>query len=164
MSVLKHSYVIPTANGGLTNSMDQVFLLRLCVTMSMAKQEVHLDKRLMIVANFFFHNNVESSPRWINSPQPASCETCGRLSICRPTDKITTTKDAHNPTTKRLFARMKSMLETCSGRLKNFKVVHESVCNRQGTSNKLKKIKVAFEAAAVLVQYDIENGHNLFEV
>ena len=35
--------------------------------------------------------------------------------------------------------RMKYLLETCNGRLKNFKVVHESFCHGQGTSDKLKK-------------------------
>eukprot|EP00804_Cyclotella_cryptica_P011287 CCRYP_007775-RA/>CCRYP_007775-RA protein AED:0.40 eAED:0.58 QI:0/0/0/1/0/0/2/0/111 len=72
-------------------------------------------------------------------------------------------KDAHSPRTKRLFARMKYTLETCNGRLKNFKVVHESCCHGQGTSDTLKKIKVAFEAAAVLVQYDIENRPSLLK-
>ena len=44
-------------------------------------------------------------------------------------DKVTTTKGAHNPASKRSFARMKSLIETCNGRLKNFKVVHESFCH-----------------------------------
>lgn len=79
-------------------------------------------------------------------------------------DKVTTTKDAHSRETKRLFARMKSMLETCNGRFKNFKVVRESFRHGKDTDDKLKQIKVTFEAVAVLVQYDIENGHSLFEV
>eukprot|EP00804_Cyclotella_cryptica_P005249 CCRYP_018902-RA/>CCRYP_018902-RA protein AED:0.12 eAED:0.21 QI:14/0/0/1/0/0/4/0/235 len=85
--------------------------------------------------------------------------------VCGPViGKISYNKDAHSPRTKRLFARMKYTLETCNGRLKNFKVVHESCCHGQGTSDTLKKIKVAFEAAAVLVQYDIENRPSLFEI
>jgi hypothetical protein len=95
---------------------------------------------------------------------PESVKLVGDSAYAGQPDKVTTTKDAHSPTTKRLFARMKSMLETCNGRLKNFKVVRESFRHGQGTNDKLKKIKVAFEAAAVLVQYDIENGHSLFEV
>jgi hypothetical protein len=80
------------------------------------------------------------------------------------TDKVTTTMDGHSAETKRLFARIKSMNETCNGRFKNFKVVRESFRHGSGTNDKLKKIKLAFEAAAVLVEYDIENGHPLFEV
>eukprot|EP00804_Cyclotella_cryptica_P002782 CCRYP_009332-RA/>CCRYP_009332-RA protein AED:0.29 eAED:0.29 QI:0/0/0/1/1/1/2/0/133 len=95
---------------------------------------------------------------------PVSVKRVGDLAKAGQPDKTTTTKDAHSPTNKRLFARMKSMLETCNGRLKNFKFVCEFFCHGQGTSNKPKKIKVAFESAAVLVQYDIENGHGIFEV
>lgn len=79
-------------------------------------------------------------------------------------DKVTTTKESHDPNTKALFKRLKSLLETRNGRLKNFKVVRESFRHGRGTDNKLGKIKIAFEACAVLVEYDIENGHSLFEV
>jgi hypothetical protein len=57
---------------------------------------------------------------------PESVKLVGDSAYAGQPDKVTTTKDAHSPTTKRLFARMKSMLETCHGRLKNFKVVRES--------------------------------------
>ena len=79
-------------------------------------------------------------------------------------DKVTTTLDAHNPSTKKLFAGIKSLNETCNGRLKNFKVVRESFRHGRSTEDKLSKIKLAFEAAAVLVEYNIENGHSLFQV
>ena len=79
-------------------------------------------------------------------------------------DKVTTTKDAHSRETKELFARMKSMQETLFKRLKDFKVLRESFRHGRGTEDKLKKITAAFESVAVLVQYDIENGHPLFEV
>ena len=80
-------------------------------------------------------------------------------------DKVTTTLDAHSKKTKVLFGRIKSLNETANGRLKNFKVVRESFCHGKGdVDGKLAKIKLAFEAAAVLVEYDIENGHSLFEV
>ena len=59
---------------------------------------------------------------------------------------------------------MKSMQETCFKRFKDFKVLRESFRHGTGTDNKLEKIKTSFEAVAVLVQYDIENGHPLFEV
>eukprot|EP00804_Cyclotella_cryptica_P014138 CCRYP_005575-RA/>CCRYP_005575-RA protein AED:0.15 eAED:0.15 QI:0/0/0/1/0/0/2/0/214 len=79
-------------------------------------------------------------------------------------DKVTTTMDAHAPDTKALFKRIKSQLESCNGRFKNFKVIRESFRHGQGTDDKLKRHKYSFEACVVLVQYDIENGHPLFEV
>lgn len=56
------------------------------------------------------------------------------------------------------------MNETCNGRFKNFKAARESFHYGTDANDKLKKIKMAFEAVAVLVEYDIENGHGLFEV
>lgn len=79
-------------------------------------------------------------------------------------DKVTTTMDAHAPDTKALFKRIKSQLESCNGRFKNFKVARESFRHGRDTLNKMKSHKKAFEACVVLVQYDIENGHSLFEV
>ena len=35
-------------------------------------------------------------------------------------------------------------------------------CHGKDTDDKLKQIKVTFEAVAVLFQYDTENGHSLF--
>jgi hypothetical protein len=78
-------------------------------------------------------------------------------------DKVSITKDAHNRATKALFARMKSMMETCFGRLKSFRILRETFRHGTGTADKLNKVKMVFEAAAVLVQYDCENGHPLFE-
>ena len=80
-------------------------------------------------------------------------------------DVVTTTKDAHKPATKKLFARMKSMQETCFKRLKDFKVLRESFRHgKKGTADKLEAIQRSFEATAVLLQYDFEDGHPLFEV
>ena len=73
-------------------------------------------------------------------------------------------EDAHKPATKKLFARMKSMQETCFKRLKDFNFLRESFRHGKGTTDKLAKIELAFEAVAVLCQYDFENGHRLFEV
>ena len=80
-------------------------------------------------------------------------------------DVVTTTKDAHKPATKKLFARMKSMQETCFKRLKDFKVLRESFRHgKKGTADKLEAIQRSFEATAVLLQYDFEDGYRLFEV
>ena len=78
-------------------------------------------------------------------------------------DKVTTTSDAHAPETKGLFKRIKSQLETCNGRFKNFNVIGNAFRHKGGTDEKLRKHKAAFEAVAVLVQYDIESGKRLFE-
>ena len=77
---------------------------------------------------------------------------------------MSTTNDAHDPATKEFFARMKSMQETVFKRLKDFKVLRGPFRHGQGTEDKLEKIKLCFEACLVLVQYDIENGHPLFQV
>jgi hypothetical protein len=88
-------------------------------------------------------------------------------------DKVTTTKDAHSKETKQLFARIKSQVETANGRFKNFKILTTGfrhyagpagIEDEQKTIAKLSKIKTAFEAVVVLVEYDIENGHPLFVV
>ena len=78
--------------------------------------------------------------------------------------KVSTTKDAHSPSTKNVFARMKSMQETCFKRFKNFEVLRESFRHGKGTDDKLMKIKMSFDATAVLVRYDLENGYGIFQV
>ena len=94
---------------------------------------------------------------------PANMKLVGDSAYEGQADKVSITKDAHSPATKALFARMKSMMETCFGRLKNFRILTESFRHGTNTADKLNKVKMAFEAAAVLVQYDCENGHPLFE-
>ena len=79
-------------------------------------------------------------------------------------DKVSVTMDAHKPETKRLFARMKSMQETCFKRLKGFGVLGGTFRHGKNKEDKLKKIGIIFDACAVLLQYDIENGYPLFEV
>ncbi len=79
-------------------------------------------------------------------------------------DKVSTTNDAHDSAMKELFARMKSLQETVFKRLKDFKVLRRPFCHGQGTKDKLEKIRLSFEACLVLVQYDIENRHPLFQV
>lgn len=131
--------------------------------------------------------------RWINGPEPASIHditffrggTKGNKMNWKPSslyfhvpknmrlvgdsayagqpDRVTTTIDAHKPATKALFARMKSMMETCFGRMKTFRILREAFRHGTSTDDKLRKIKNAFEAVAVIVQYDCEYGHPLFE-
>ena len=63
-----------------------------------------------------------------------------------------------------MVTRMKSMQETCFKRFKDFKVLNDSFRHGKNTDDKLAKIKSSFEAVAVLLQYDFENGARLFEV
>lgn len=42
-------------------------------------------------------------------------------------------------------------------------ILREGFRHGKSTDDKLQKVKVAFEAVAVLIQYDCENGHTLFE-
>jgi hypothetical protein len=95
---------------------------------------------------------------------PDAIKLVGDSAYAGQPDKVTRTMDAHQPKTKKLFARIKSMNETANGRLKSFKALREAFRHGTSTNDKLKKIKMTFEAAAVLVQYDIENGHPLMEV
>jgi hypothetical protein len=137
---------------------------------------------------------MEGKIRWINGPEPASihdltflrggkkgqtkkwkrsslyfhlpksARLIGDSAYEGQPDKVSTTKDAHKPATKKLFARMKSMQETCFKRFKDFRVLRESFRHGKSTEDKLAKIKSSFEAVAVLLQYDFENGARLFEV
>ena len=72
--------------------------------------------------------------------------------------------DAHSAETKELFARMKSMQETCFKRIKDYKVLRESFRHGKNTKDKLKKVGMSFDAVVVLVQLDIATDHPLFEV
>lgn len=88
----------------------------------------------------------------------------GHLAYGDQPDKLTTTKDAHKPATKKLFASMKSLQETTFKRFKDFKILWESFSHGVGTEDKLKNIKMAVEATAVLAEYDLEFEGGLFEV
>ena len=62
------------------------------------------------------------------------------------------------PEVKKLKRRARARHENFNGRLKNFKVLAERF--RHGHA----KHKSIFEAVCVITQYEIENGHPLFEV
>ena len=137
---------------------------------------------------------VDGKLRWINGPQPASVHEItflrggkakkkhewkrtslyfqlpaglrlvGDSAYGGQTDKVSTTNDAHDPETKALFASMKSLQETSFKQFKDFGVLREAFCHGKSTEDKLRKVKLSFEACAVLIQYDLETGHRLFEV
>ena len=52
---------------------------------------------------------------------PKSVKLVGDSAYLGEPDKVATTMDAHDPATKKLFARMKSMMETCFSWLKTLK-------------------------------------------
>ncbi len=137
---------------------------------------------------------VDGHIRWVNGPEPALTHdfTClhsgkkGKMKEWKKSslyfnlpkglrlvgdsaykgqqDRVSTTNDAHDPAKKEFFARMKSMQETAFKRLKDFKVLQGYFHHGRGSKEKLKKIKLCFEASLlVLVQYNIENGPPLFK-
>jgi hypothetical protein len=73
-------------------------------------------------------------------------------------EKIAISLPGHSPATKKFFARIKSRHETVNTRFKFFNILSHRF--RHGKA----KHKMCFEAVAVIVQYDMENGHPLFEV
>lgn len=94
---------------------------------------------------------------------PKHVKLVGDSAYAGQPDKVATTKDAHDRQTKELFARMKSLQETVFKRIKDFKIMRH-FRHGSGTKDRLEKIKIAFEATAVLVEYDIEYEKPLFEV
>ena len=77
---------------------------------------------------------------------------------------ITTIMDSHSAETKELFARMKSMQETCFKRFADYEVIDGHFRHGKSTEDKLEKVGMAFDAVAVLVQLDIATDHPLSEV
>ena len=95
---------------------------------------------------------------------PPNVRLVGDSAYVGQPDKVSTTKDAHSKQAKQLFGRMKSMQETVFKRLKDFKVLGETFRHGRGTQDKLEKLKMVFEATAVLMEYDIEYEGGLFEI
>jgi hypothetical protein len=71
------------------------------------------------------------------------------ISLRNPFDSIAT---------KTLKKRAKARHETFNGRLKSFRILDERFRQR------VPKHKAVFEACCVLVQYELEHGHPLFDV
>ena len=63
---------------------------------------------------------------------------------------------------KRFKARVKARHESFNGRLKSFNILSQAF--RSTGHSRMNKHKAAFEACCIIVQYEIENGHPLFEV
>ena len=96
---------------------------------------------------------------------PKGVRLCGDSGYNGQDDLISTTDSAHVGETKELFARFKSRQETYNTRLKFFGVLAQTFRHgKNGLTEKMKLHQTCFDAVCVLVAYDMENGHGLFEV
>ena len=117
----------------------------------------------------FLRGGAKDAPRatWDRSALyfhvPSRVKLVGDSAYDSQPDKVTPTLGSHAPETKKLFARMKSMQETFFKRCKDFNVLTDGFRHGTCTEDKLAKIKMAFESVAVLLAYEFENGHPLFE-
>jgi hypothetical protein len=107
-------------------------------------------------------NTWDRSSLYFNVPD--GVKLVGDSAYAGQLDKVTTTQDAHKASTKMLFGRIKSLNEKANGRFKNFRAVRDGFRHGTDAIDKMKKLKKSFEAVAVLVQYDIESGHDLYEM
>jgi hypothetical protein len=60
------------------------------------------------------------------------------------------------------YCRARARHESFNKRIKQFKVLSE--CFRHAKGANFKKHKIVFETICVIVQYEMENGHPLFDV
>jgi hypothetical protein len=114
---------------------------------------------------------------WINGPFPAGQNDIsiyrkeGGLKSKIPANKrvigdegykgevqISTRNPFDSRAIKEFKSRVKARHETFNGRLKHFNILDE--CFRHGVP----KHKAVFEAICVVVQYEMENGHPMFDV
>lgn len=79
-------------------------------------------------------------------------------------EKISTSMEEQQSTTKEFFARAKSRQETLHSRMKFFKILDGRFRHGKGSEEKMKYHKTCFEAVLILVQYGLENVHPLFEI
>jgi hypothetical protein len=73
-------------------------------------------------------------------------------------DKVSITREGQSERVKTYFGRVKSRHETFNSRLKGFKILDTAF--RHGFDHH----KCVFESVCIAIQYDIENGHGLFQV
>jgi hypothetical protein len=73
-------------------------------------------------------------------------------------NKVTITREGQTKELKKYLARVKSRHETFNARIKSFRVL--DVAFRHGFAQH----QQCFEAVCILVQYDVESGHGLYDV
>jgi DDE superfamily endonuclease len=120
----------------------------------------------------------ESKLLWVNGPFPAgqnndlvvfrkpgglkSMIPPGALVIAdkgyRGEDQLRTPNRHDSRQVSDFKTRARARHETFNKRIKSFKVLSQQF------RHKVEKHKVAFEAVCVLTQYDVENGHPLFDI
>jgi hypothetical protein len=71
---------------------------------------------------------------------------------------VSTTKPGHSKETKVFLSRVRSRMETLFARLKNFGIL------QQRFRHNLELHQDILNSVAVLIAYDLENGHTLFYV
>lgn len=77
---------------------------------------------------------------------------------------VTITREKHSKRFKKFLTRTKQRQESFHSRLKSFHVLAHPFRHGSSTKNKMALHKMCVEAICVIVQYDLENGHPLFEV
>jgi hypothetical protein len=78
--------------------------------------------------------------------------------------QISTRNPFDSRAVKKFMSRVKARHETFNGRLKHFKILDERF--RHGKDQHktvIEKHKAVFEAICVVVQYEMENGHPMFD-
>ena len=73
-------------------------------------------------------------------------------------EQVSTRNPFDSPELRNFKRRAKARHETFNGRIKNFKILDERF--RHGVA----KHQAVFEAVCVLVQYDMDNGHPMFDI
>lgn len=78
--------------------------------------------------------------------------------------KLVTSKAEHSREMRSFLARAKNRQESLHSRLKSFNILKNCFRHGRGTTDKMEFHKECVHAVCVLVQYDMDNGHPLFEV
>jgi hypothetical protein len=104
---------------------------------------------------------VYQKPGGLKSKVPQGKRLIGdKIYLSQP--EVSGRNPSHSKKLADFIERCKARHETFNERLKLFKIL--STCFRSKTSNRLTKHKSVLTAICVAVQYDIENGHPLFDI
>ncbi|KAL7537676.1 hypothetical protein ACHAXR_011645 [Thalassiosira sp. AJA248-18] len=95
---------------------------------------------------------------------PAGKKAVGDSGYAGEPGKVTTTRDQHSSELKKFLGRAKNRQESFHARLKSFNILGQRFRHGKSTKDKMAMHKTCVEAVCVIVQYDLENGHPLFEV
>ena len=79
-------------------------------------------------------------------------------------DKIVCTDDDHDPALKSFMGRAKNRQEALHTRFRSFDILSDRFRHGTGSQERMDLHQTCVEAICVIVQYDIENDHPLFEI